>query len=148
MKKITILVTCFIALASCKNAAIETAVTNSNDNESLIKTYYQHFNQHDWQKMADMYTDSAAFKDPSLGTGIVMQTKAQIVEKYKGLNDMFPNIKDSIVAIYPSGKQQVIVEFVSTGTGADKNTFTLPICTIFTIENGKITKDFTYYDNF
>lgn len=146
MRQLIVLITCMIAIISCKDAPKETSTTNAN--EQLIQTYYQHFNQHDWQKMADMYTDSAAFKDPSLGTGIVMQTKAQIVEKYKGLNDMFPNIKDSIVAIYPSGKQQVIVEFVSTGTGADKSTFTLPICTIFTIENGKITKDFTYYDNF
>ncbi len=146
MRQLIVLITCMTAIISCKDAPKETNTTNSN--EQLIQTYYQHFNQHDWQKMADMYTDSAAFKDPSLGTGIVMQTKAQIAQKYKGLNDMFPNIKDSVVAIYPSGKQQVIVEFVSTGTGADKSTFTLPICTIFTIENGKITKDFTYYDNF
>lgn len=146
MRQLIALVTCVVAIISCKDASKETNTTNSN--EQLIQTYYQYFNQHDWQKMADIYTDSATFKDPSLGTGIVMQTKAQIVQKYKGLNDMFPNIKDSIVAIYPSGKQQVIVEFVSTGTGADKSPFTLPICTIFTIENGKITKDFTYYDNF
>lgn len=146
MRQLIVLITCVVTIISCKDAPKETSTTNAN--EQLIQTYYQHFNQHDWQKMADMYTDSAAFKDPSFGTGIVMQTQAQIVQKYKGLNEMFPNIKDSIVAIYPSGKQQVIVEFVSTGTGADKSTFTLPICTIFTIENGKITKDFTYYDNF
>jgi steroid delta-isomerase-like uncharacterized protein len=146
MRQLIVLITCIVTVISCKETVKETSITNVN--EQLIQIYYQHFNQHDWQKMADMYTDSAAFKDPSLGTGIVMQTKAQIVQKYKGLNDMFPNIKDSVVAIYLSGEQQVIVEFVSTGTGVDKSTFTLPICTIFTIENGKITKDFTYYDNF
>ncbi|WP_262892331.1 hypothetical protein ACN9ML_07985 [Dyadobacter endophyticus] len=42
----------------------------------------------------------------------------------------------------------MIVEFISTGTAPDKSKFTLPICTIFTIENGNITQDFTYYDNF
>ena len=42
----------------------------------------------------------------------------------------------------------MIVEFISTGTAEDGSQFELPICTIFTIENGKITKDFTYYDNF
>jgi steroid delta-isomerase-like uncharacterized protein len=146
MRQLIVLITCMIAIISCKDVPKKNSTTSSN--EQLIQTYYQHFNQHDWQKMAEMYTDSAAFKDPSLGTGILMQTKAQIVQKYKGLNDMFPNIKDSVVAIYLSGEQQVIVEFISTGTGADKSTFTLPICTIFTIENGKITKDFTYYDNF
>lgn len=30
----------------------------------------------------------------------------------------------------------------------DNSKFTLPICTVFTIENGLITQDFTYYDNF
>jgi predicted SnoaL-like aldol condensation-catalyzing enzyme len=134
-----------IVLASCKTTEKEMDLSSAN--EQLIQTYYQYFNKHDWQKMADMYIDSAAFKDPSLGAGIVKQTKVQIIQKYQGLNDLFANIKDSIVAVYPSGKQ-VIVEFVSTGTGADKSTFTLPICTIFTIDNGKISKDFTYYNNF
>lgn len=61
---------------------------------------------------------------------------------------MFPDLKDEIKTIYVSGNNNVIVEFVSTGTAPDNSKFELPICTIFTIENGKITKDFTYYDNF
>ena len=60
---------------------------------------------------------------------------------------MFPDIKDRIVNIYPSGDKHVVVEFISTGTAPDGTKFELPICTIFTIENGKITKDFTYFDN-
>jgi len=50
--------------------------------------------------------------------------------------------------MYSSGDKHVIVEFISTGTAPDNSKFELPICTIFTIENKKITKDFTYYDNF
>lgn len=45
-------------------------------------------------------------------------------------------------------EKHITVESISTGTAADGSKFELPICTIFTIENGKITKDFTYYDNF
>ena len=52
-----------------------------------------------------------------------------------------------MVAVYPSGDKNVIVEFVSKGTLPDQSKFELPICTIFTIENGKITKDYTYFDN-
>jgi hypothetical protein len=37
---------------------------------------------------------------------------------------------------------------VSSGTAPDSSKLELPICTILTIENGKITQDFTYYDNF
>ncbi|WP_310556842.1 nuclear transport factor 2 family protein [Flavobacterium sp.] len=57
-------------------------------------------------------------------------------------------MNDKIIQIYPSGEHTVIVEFVSSGTAEDGSKFELPICTIFTIEKGKITKDFTYFDNF
>lgn len=98
--------------------------------------------------MAKMYADTAYFKDPSLGVGIVKQTRQQTIQKYTELNKIFPNLHDNVVATYLSGEKHITVEFISTGTAADGSKFELPICTIFTIENGKITKDFTYYDNF
>jgi hypothetical protein len=134
-----------IAVFSCNAPKQE---EKENPNEKLVKQYYQHFNSHDWVKMANMYADSADFKDPSLGQGIVKQTRKQTIDKYSALNTVFPNIKDELVNIYPSDSNHIIVEFLSTGTAADKSTFKLPICTIFTIQNGLITKDFTYYDNF
>lgn len=117
-------------------------------NVDLINQYFEHFNNHDWEKMAEMYTETAEFKDPSLGQGIVAQTREQIVQKYSELNGIFPDLKDKVVQIYPSGENNVIVEFVSSGTASNGSEFELPICTIFTIENGKFVKDFTYYDNF
>jgi ketosteroid isomerase-like protein len=98
--------------------------------------------------MANMYTETADFKDPTLGPGIVKQTRQQIIDKYSGLNEVFPDIHDQIIQVYPSGDKHIIVEFVSTGTAPDNSKFELPICTIFTIENGLIIKDFTYFDNF
>ena len=118
------------------------------ENEKIVRQYYEHFNKHEWEKMADMYTEVSDFKDPSLGQGIVKQTRQQIIAKYSGLSEIFPDVKDEIVQIYPSGNNHMIVEFISTGTAPDGSKFELPICTIFTIENGLITKDFTYYDNF
>ena len=117
-------------------------------NEKLLQTYFEHFNKHDWKKMADMYIDNAEFKDPSLGVGIVKQTKQQIIDKYSELNGIFPDLKDKIIQMYPSGDNHIIVEFISSGTAQDHSKFELSICTIFTIENGLITKDFTYFDNF
>ena len=134
------------AFASCQQEPGGSTATT--DNEKLIQQYYDHFNRHDWKAMAAMYTETADFKDPSLGTGIVKQTRQQIIDKYAELLKTFPDIRDRIVQIYPSGSQQVIVEFISTGTAPDSSKFELPICTIFTIEGGKITKDYTYYDNF
>ena len=118
------------------------------DNTTLIKQYFQHFNDHNWKKMAEMYTETSEFKDPTLGAGIVKQTRAETIKKYSELNKIFPDLKDEVVQMYPSGEKHVIVEFVSSGTAPDGSKFELPICTIFNIENEKITKDFTYFDNF
>lgn len=97
--------------------------------------------------MAAMYAETAEFKDPSLGPGIVKQTRSQTSQKYSELNKTFPDLKDQVVQIYSSSDKHLIVEFVSSGTALDGSKFELPICTVFTIENGLITKDFTYYDN-
>lgn len=118
------------------------------ENEKLIHQYFQYFNNHEWEKMANMYSETADFKDPSLGPDIVKQTRQQIIDKYFELNQIFPDIKDEIVNIYTSGSKHIIVEFVSSGTAPDGSVFQLPVCTIFTIEKGVITKDFSYYDNF
>ena len=132
-----------LLLLSCVNPS-----TSSNENQKIVQRYYELFNKHQWEEMAKMYSEKAAFKDPSLGTGVVEQSRAQIAKKYGELEAVFPDSHDSIVQIYPSDANHIVVEFVSTGTAPDNTKFTLPICTIFAIENGLITKDFTYYDNF
>ncbi len=98
--------------------------------------------------MANLYSEVSEFKDPLLGPGIIKQTRQQIIDKYSELNNIFPDLHDEIIQIYPSGDKHIIVEFVSSGTAPDDSKFELPICTILTIENGIITKDFTYFHNF
>jgi ketosteroid isomerase-like protein len=143
MKNVAILILFFV-LISCNNQQ-NIAIAN---NETLVKQYFEHFNKHDWTKMANMYAETSDFKDPSLGQGIVKQTRQQVIDKYSELNKIFPNIHDQVIQTYPSGDKHIIIEFVSSGTAPDNSTFKLPICTILTIENGLITKDFTYFDNF
>ena len=98
--------------------------------------------------MANMYAETSDFTDPSLGQVMVKQTRQQIMDKYSELNEIFPDLHDEVIKIYPSGNKHIIVEFVSSGTAPDNSKFEIPICTIFTIENGIITKDFSYFDNF
>ena len=98
--------------------------------------------------MASLYSEIADFKDPTLGKGIVKQTRQQIIDKYSALNKVFPDLHDEVIKTYVSGENHIIIEFVSTGTAPDNTKFELPICAILTIENGLITKDFSYFDNF
>lgn len=146
MKNLLAIIGVFIALTACNTAT--TTNTGNSANEKIILQYFEHFNNHDWSKMANMYAETADFKDPSLGQGIIKQTRKQVSDKYAELNKTFADIHDQVIKTYPSGENHVIVEFVSTGTAPDGSKFELPICTIFTIENGQITKDFTYFDNF
>ena len=97
--------------------------------------------------MADLYIENAEFKEPASGMVAQKKSKTQIVKEYTALQQQFGDVKDSLIAVYPSGDKNVIVEFVASGTLPDKSRFQLPICTIFTIENGKIAKDYTYFDN-
>jgi ketosteroid isomerase-like protein len=140
-----------LTLAACNNQPIkETKAPEENaENKSttVALQLFEYFNMHNWAKMANLYADSALFKDPSLGTKAVVQSHSQIIEKYTALQQLFPDIHDEVIAVYPSGEKQVIVEFVSTGTAPDSSRFELPVCTVFTIENGVIVKDYTYYDN-
>jgi ketosteroid isomerase-like protein len=57
-------------------------------------------------------------------------------------------LNDKVIQTYLSGDNHIIEKFVSSGTLPDNSKFELQVCTIFTIENGMITKDFTYFDNF
>ena len=141
-----VLVASNFALILCNPKTEKTM--NSTANEKIINQYFDHFNKHEFTEMAKMYSETAEFKDPSLGSGIFKQSRQQIIDKYTALAEIFPDLKDQVVQIYPSGENHVIVEFISTGTAPDETQFELAICTIFTLENGIITKDFTYYDNF
>ncbi|MFH7002245.1 nuclear transport factor 2 family protein [Flavobacterium bizetiae] len=146
MKIIIILIVVFLVI-SCNNQN-QSKPMDTSRNEKLVKQYFEYFNKHDWKKMSEMYIETADFKDPSLGPGIVKQSRQEIEKKYAELNQIFPDLHDKVVQIYPSGEKHIIVEFISTGTAPDNSKFELPICTIFTFENGLITKDFTYFDNF
>jgi hypothetical protein len=147
MRKVNALIVVIFIIISCNNQNEPKSIDTSK-NEKIIRQYFEYFNSHDWKKMAEMYTETADFKDPSLGKGIVKQTRKQTEDKYAELNEIFPDLHDKIIQIYPSGENHIVVEFISTGTAPDDSKLELPICTIFTIENGLITKDFTYFDNF
>ena len=147
MRKLLIFLVTVCMFISCNNQN-QLKPIDTSKNEEIVKQYFEYFNSHNWKKMAEMYTESADFKDPSLGKGIVKQTRKQTEDKYAELNKIFPDLHDKVIQIYPSGENHVVVEFVSTGTAPDNSKLELPICTVFTIENGLITKDFTYFDNF
>ncbi|MEM9887163.1 MAG: nuclear transport factor 2 family protein [Bacteroidota bacterium] len=137
-----------ILLSACNsNVPLNDSATKV-DYEEFFQTFFGHFNNHDWEQMANMYTQVAEFKDPALGIGAFERTRAATIAQYTTLSQMIPDVRDSVVQIYPSSNKNVIVEFISMGTAPDGTAFTLPLCAIMKIENGLITRDYVYYDNF
>jgi ketosteroid isomerase-like protein len=135
-----------ILLSACASEQPADPLT-AERNIAVARQVFVHFNDHNWKAMAALYADTAEFKDPSFGTGIVRQTREQTEKKYSDMESMFPDIRDDIVRVYPSGSHHVIVEFVSSATAPNGERWNLPICTIFEVRNGVIVKDYTYYDN-
>lgn len=134
-------------LAIFSSILILMACANQGEaNLTSTKKLYDHFNDHDWKAMANLYTDNAEFLDPSLGKGYVKQTQAQIVEKYSAMEQLFPDIRDEVKEMYVVD-DKVIIQFVATGNSGDSIKLQLPICGILTFKDGKIIRDATYYDN-
>jgi ketosteroid isomerase-like protein len=122
------------------------SLKEENQNEEIATKMFQSFNDHDWNEMASYYSSDALYLDPAYGQEFAKKSQEEIVEKYSAMEQMFPNIHDSISGMYSIGNK-VTVEFVSTGSSGDSLKFTLPICTVLTFQNGKIVRDATYYDN-
>ena len=112
---------------------------------AIASKMFEAFNQHDWEKMAGYYSDSALFLDPAFGKEYIIQSREAVIQKYKGFQEAFPDIHDEVVGMYASDNK-VTVEFISTGNSSDGISFTLPIITVLTITDDKIVKDATYYD--
>jgi limonene-1,2-epoxide hydrolase len=149
MKNFLALIVCISAFYACQTSEpkVQDTASNLETTKTVIEQYFSHFNAHNWKAMSNMYASSAEMKDPAYGQKAVSMTQAEIMAKYEGLNKMILDVHDSVIAMYPSG-DNVTVEFISSGTAPDSSKFQLPICTIFEIKNGKITRDYTYYDNF
>jgi hypothetical protein len=134
-----------------KNKVISPAETSTiaqdSTNIKIALQLFDHFNTHDWQSYASLYSDSAKFLDPSFGKNEIIQSKEQTIKKYSELQKLISNVKDSLLSVNAAGNNTVIVEFISTGTLPDKSKLYLPICTLFKMEAGKIIEDHTYFDN-
>lgn len=139
MKK-NILVPVLFLFSACKGPGD----SPGDANLEIVRKTFEAFNDHDWSLMTSYYTDTAYFLDPSLGKDYVTQTRQQSIKKYTNLQNFAPDIYDSIVGMYASGNK-VTVEFISTGTSSGQK-WHLPLCSILTVEGGKVVRDATYYD--
>ena len=116
---------------------------NKDLNVAVVQSIFEAFNEHNWKKMLSHYSEEAVFVDPAFDAPV--SDRKVIKAHYEEILQYFPDVKDEIVTITASG-DRVVVEFVSSGTSKNGDKFRLPICTVFTIQKGKVSRDVTYYD--
>lgn len=128
---------CVAAFALCACTTAQTP-TEKHQTGEIAAAVFEAFNAHDWERMESLYADSVRLQDPAFPG--VKTGKLGLTDFYRSV----PDIHDEVKNIFVEGNVAV-VEFVSTGTINDQK-FSLPICTVLTIENGLVVRDNTYYD--
>lgn len=133
-----------INIAGCNHSNDEIV----DKNIEIAKKSFEAFNNHNWEKQAGYFSDSCKFLDPSYGKEYKIVNRKAKIEKYSNMEKMSPDIKDEVTSIFGAG-DKVVIQFVSSGTAKTEKgeyKWSVPICCVFTIENGLIVKDETYYD--
>jgi len=136
-----------LAYSCNENTSTQLPPTPSTDgNVQVVKKMFEAFNNHDWKTMVSYYSADAQYLDPSSGKAFISISKDSVIAKYTELQQIFPDIKDSLINIFGQG-DKVAVEFISKGSSKEGQHLVLPICAILTLKDSLIVKDATYYDN-
>lgn len=130
---------------SCVNNSKMDIVENNID---IAKKSFAAFNAHNWEEQASYFSDTCQYIDPSYGDTPVVKSRIEKIEKYLKMEEMSPDIKDEITSIF-GAEDKVVIQFISSGTAKTEQgdyKWSLPICCVFTFQNGLIVKDATYYN--
>lgn len=130
----------------CLNCTNDESTAQAN-NVQLVKEVHLLINQHDWKKLEKLFADSVSLKEATGGSQIIRQSKQQYINNYRKMQHTFPQLSQHITQLYAAGTHHVIVETIAEGMATDSILFSRSSCTIFTIENQKISRKYTYYSN-
>lgn len=119
----------------------------------IAQAIFAAFNRHDAEAMASFYAEDTFVDSPDFAAP--KRTPEEVAENYRNYFESTPDIKDDVTSIIVSG-DKVVVEFTSSGTienlaPADPpvmkgKKFSLNICAVLEIKNGRVVRDITYYD--
>ncbi len=146
MKKIFWIAGVILLLGSCSSTDTTEATTHTHQSD-LVEQYIQTFNAHKWSDLAMLYAPSVQVRTSSQGLDPVQVTNVDLVYIYQDLERAFPDIRDSVIAIYHDD-HTAIIELISMGISPMGDTLVLPMCQILEFDDeGLITRDYSYYDD-
>ncbi|GAA4415041.1 hypothetical protein GCM10023187_45190 [Nibrella viscosa] len=100
-------------------------------NIRVVRQLEAGLNRQDWAGVARLYAERVRYKGPHTRYREVEQTPGQVVAAYRGYHL-------EITQLYAAYEHHVVVE------GQLSHGPPQPVCLIYTIENGRITRQFTY----
>ncbi|GAA4451786.1 hypothetical protein GCM10023189_14160 [Nibrella saemangeumensis] len=118
-------------LTACTPAGPADLETVQQQNIRVVRQLQAGLNQHDWAGVSQLYAERVRYKGPHTRYQEVEQTPGEVVAAYRGYHL-------EITQLYAAYEHHVVVEGrLSQGSPR-------PVCMIYTIENGRITRQYTY----
>jgi steroid delta-isomerase-like uncharacterized protein len=134
-------------------ALFQCSENKENPLEQIARARVETMNRHDLRALGQLFSDSA--KIMSIGFPEIKTGPAGAREVYGRYFNTSPDMKYEITSIV-TGENAAVVEYTSVGTMNSPEAgepdymrgkkYTLKNCTRMNIENGKIVKEMTYFD--
>lgn len=134
-----------VLLASVAVAGAASAASAS-DAKALdpVRQKFAAFNRHDAAAIERLYASDATLHSPDYPN---LQGNGPIADTYRKIFAAIPDAQDQIETLEAS-PQHVYVQFVLTGHygGAQDKPVRVRLIAVYTMQNGRIRDDATYYD--
>jgi ketosteroid isomerase-like protein len=121
-----------------------TASYQGVDPVKTVRQKFEAFNRHDAAAIEGIYATDAVLHSPDYPE---LAGNSRIADTYRGLFDALPDANDSVENIDRSG-DRVYAQFVLSGhlKGMGGKFVKVPIISVYTVRDGHIVADSTYYD--
>ena len=120
------------------------ALPGGADPAATVRLKFAAFDRHDVSAIQGYYADDAVLRSPD-NPGLA--GNAPIGEVYRHIFEAIPDARDEIQS-FDQSADKVFVQFVMTGhfKGAAEQPVKVRIMSIYTVRDGRIVEDATYYD--
>jgi limonene-1,2-epoxide hydrolase len=110
----------------------------------VVRHKFTAFNQHDVGAIEEIYSREATLNSPDYRDLIGSKP---IAETYRKLFESIPDAKDTVERLESAG-ERVYAQFVLSGhwNGMQDKLITVRIMAVYTVKDGRIVDDATYYD--
>ena len=136
-----------LTLFALSGMCLATVPANGNVESRSIETVrskFAAFNLHDVAAIEKIYSQGAILNTPDYRD---LVGNKPIAETYRKLFDAIPDAKDDIELLESAGNH-IYVKFIMTGhwNGAQDKPINAHIMAVYTVRDGRIIGDTTYYD--